>query len=294
MTNKAVITIGISASGKSTHARNWISESPNSRVEINRDNVRKALMEADGKIFHWKKWSWKREDEVTKIVNEQIYQASKDSHDIIISDLNLNESKRKALVAQLKSLKYEVELKEFPVAIEVAWERDAARENGVGHSVIASQYENWLKHSNRQKYVPDLSKPKCILVDIDGTSAKMITRSAFEWDKVGSDIPDDAVRLVVNSLPKDVAIIYMSGRDAVCQELTQEWLNNHSFRNDGLFMRAAGDMRKDTVIKEELFWKHIAYNFNVLFCIDDRPCVVRLYIELGLKVFAVGNPYIEF
>jgi len=61
-----------------------------------------------------------------------------------------------------------------------------------------------------------------------------------------------------------------------------------------LFMRAADDMRKDTVVKEELFWQNIAPNYNVLFAIDDRPCVVRLWQKLGIKTFAVGNPWIEF
>ena len=293
---KAIITIGISASGKSTYAHQWVLESPNTRQEINRDSIRKFLTEKDGREWKWKTWSWKREDEVTKEVNKQIHQAAKNSQDIILSDLNLNESKRKALVAQLKSLNYEVEFKEFPVAIEVAWERDAARENGVGHSVIATQYENWLKHIGRQKYVPDLSKPKCILVDVDGTLAHMNgKRGAFDWDKVHVDDPDEAVISLVNAfVNQGVKVIVLSGRDGVCEEGTRDWLLEHGIGASALFMRAPGDMRKDTIVKEEIFWRDIADNFNVQFVVDDRPSVCRMWRELGLKVLQVGNPHIEF
>ncbi len=53
-------------------------------------------------------------------------------------------------------------------------------------------------------------------------------------------------------------------------------------------------MRKDTIVKEEIFWRDIADNYNVQFVIDDRPSVARMWRELGLKVFQVGDPHIEF
>lgn len=53
-------------------------------------------------------------------------------------------------------------------------------------------------------------------------------------------------------------------------------------------------MRKDTIIKEELFWKPIADNYNVQFVLDDRLSVCRMWRDLGIKVLQVGNPHIEF
>ena len=68
----------------------------------------------------------------------------------------------------------------------------------------------------------------------------------------------------------------------------------HGIGASALFMRAPGDMRKDTIVKEEIFWRDIADNFNVQFVVDDRPSVCRMWRELGLKVLQVGNPHIEF
>jgi predicted kinase len=292
---KAILTVGVSASGKSTFAKHWVEESPMNRVELNRDTIRQQLVEADGKEWCWDNWKWKREKEVTAIIEPQLGFCAKIGFDIIISDTNLDVERNKTLKAKLVSLGYEVEFKVFDITFEEAIKRDNKRANGVGYSVLATQYEKYLKLIGRKKYVPDTNKPKAILVDIDGTAAHSNgARGMFEWHNVKIDTPDEYVKMIVNSLPEDVHIIFVSGRDEVCRELTQKWLETHSFRNDGLFMREANNMEKDTVIKERIFWKYIASNYNVLFCIDDRPCVVRLYQELGLKTFIVGNPWIEF
>jgi len=299
--NKAIITVGISASGKSTFADEWLNAGPN-RVRIERDLVRKALVEADGKEWSWDKWNWKRESEVTAIINRRI-EACAGSHDIILSDTNLHTGRRNTLVKWLESLGYEVEVKMFPVSIEEAWKRDAKRANGVGHSVIAKQYEQNLENSTRRRYVADPNKPACILVDIDGTLAHMNgKRGAFEWEKVGLDVVDEAVRAIVNrfafrddgSTETDTVVIALSGRDGICEPETRQWLKDNDVGFHKLFMRAPNDMRKDTIVKEEIFWRDIADNYSVLFAIDDRPSVARMWRELGVKVFQVGNPHIEF
>jgi predicted kinase len=304
---KAVITIGISASGKSTHAREWVEAKWGSRMEINRDMFRKQLMEADGRSFSWAKWNWKREKEVDALVNQAILTAAALKQDIICSDLNLSEGRRTALVAKLEGLGYEVEIKEFPITLEEAWKRDTAREHGVGQSVIAEQYQKWLAYKGRKVYVANKSKPTCILVDVDGTLAHMNgKRGAFDWGKVGVDDCDDAVRTIVNmsfansnatnnwNPDKHITVIILSGRDGVCEPETVQWLKENRVMYHKLIMRAPNDMRKDTIVKEEIFWRDIADNYNVQFVIDDRPSVARMWRELGLKVFQVGNPHVEF
>lgn len=168
---------------------------------------------ADGRSFSWAKWNWKREKEVDKLVNQAIITAVALKQDIICSDLNLSESRRIALIAKLEGVGYEVEIKEFPVTLEEAWKRDAARENGVGHSVIAEQYQKWLKYKGRKMYEPKKHLPKCILVDVDGTLAHMNgKRGAFEWDKVGVDDVDPTVKMIVRlygNQPDTNVIIYL-------------------------------------------------------------------------------------
>ena len=313
---KAIICVGVSASGKSTFARKCCDEiyrpgfdftvtTPH-RVEFNRDTVRQYLIEADGKEWKWSNWKWKREGEVTGIINRGIEDAAALRKDIIVSDTNLHAGRRNTLVAWLKSLGYEVEIMDFPVTLEEAWERDSARHNGVGHSVIASQYENWLEYIGRKDsyaehravFVANSNeRPLCILVDIDGTLAHMNgKRGAFDWDKVGLDDVDDAVKMIVNAwkMMNSGEVIVLSGRDGVCREETEKWLKDNEIGYNQLIMRAPNDMRKDTIVKEEIFWRDIADNYNVQFVIDDRPCVVRLWQRIGLKTFAVGNQHIEF
>lgn len=305
---KAIVTVGISASGKSTFSDAWVKEKYGRRIEINRDQIRAFIVEAiqNRGPFTWTKWKWRDEKEVTEQATMLLERAVNANMDVICSDTNLNPVHRNKLIEVLKAKGYEIEIKEFPIDIETAWKRDAARLNGVGHSVIAKQHEQFIEYMRSKlhysntdypKYIPDVSKPKCILVDIDGTLAHMNgKRSAFEWDKVSLDDCDEIVKSVVNAWSRYDAdrVIVLSGRDGVCESETRQWLNDNGIDYNNLIMRAPNDMRKDTIVKEEIFWRDIASNYNVQFVIDDRASVCRMWRNLGLKVFQVGNPAIEF
>lgn len=41
---------------------------------------------------------------------------------------------------------YEFEVKEFPISLEEAIERDSKRKNSVGEDVIRKQYKQWLEY----------------------------------------------------------------------------------------------------------------------------------------------------
>src|SRR5690606_15980777 len=160
------------------------------------------------------------------------------------------------------------------------------REGGVGHTVIYDFYQKYLQYIGRKTYTPDTRLPKAIICDLDGTIASMHSRGPFEWDKVGQDSPREFIlEMVENYADQGYHIIFLSGRDGICREDTVKWLVNnvmyyHENERLKLFMRAPGDSRKDAVIKEELFWEHVAPFYNVVAAIDDRPCMVRLYYEL--------------
>jgi hypothetical protein len=121
-------------------------------------------------------------------------------------------------------------------------------------------------------------------------------RGPFEWDKVILDDLDPVVAEMFNGFKRaGYKMIVMSGRDGVCCNDTAHWLEKKfNILYDELFMRAAGDMRKDAEIKEELFWAHVAHKYNVVAVVDDRPVMCRRWMELGMKVINVGNPYKEF
>lgn len=300
---KAIVTVGISCSGKTTFAKDVEENSDGDWVDINRDDVRFDTF--CGGVRDWNRYKFKRNNEqrVTQICNDMIEDAAGEGLNIIISDTNLNKGRRESLVRDLERWGYEVEVKGFPVTLEEAWKRDAHRANGVGHSVIARQWQQWLEYSGRKRYVPDTSLPSCVIFDIDGTLADMHgedggrLRGPFEWDKVGGDRVRSHVAQAMHgvmSLSSPPDIILLSGRDSVCRNETDEWLDSNNLYFTSLYMRPEGSYEKDTKIKEEMFWEHIAPYYNVECVFDDRPVVCRMWTDIGLNVVNVGNPYIEF
>ena len=81
----------------------------------------------------------------------------------------------------------------------------------------------------------------------------------------------------------------MSGRKETCREITEQWLEKNNVPYDDLYMRKADDNRDDTVIKRELFEKYIKGRYNVLFVIDDRPKVCKMWQDLGIFTLVVNQ-----
>jgi len=302
MNKRAIITVGISASGKTTWANEFvlaeIMRGQNWAI-ICRDNARsKILFDANlitqADYVDWEKWNWKWEENVNRIIDMEFITAVAEGKNIIIADTNLNP---KYILSWIEKFhfNYEVEIREFPISFEEACKRDAKRPNGVGVPVIARQWEAWLTYKNHYKYLPDDKLPKAIIVDIDGTLANNNKkRSPFEWDKVGLDECDSVIADIVKSMEfMGYKIIIMSGRDSVCREQTKNWLADYRLWYHELLMRTEGDMRKDSIIKKELF-DLVRDKYNIVLVIDDRPVVCRMWRDMGLKVLQKGNPYIEF
>lgn len=288
---KATITIGISASGKTSWAKTQDA------VVICRDDIRTQMLIDDGwdatNNNIWQRWKFDkvREKIVTERCMEMIGAASTAKKNIIVCDTNLNPDRRDSLKCILESFDYIVEFKQFDISYEEACKRDRNRKDTVGEAVI---YKQWLQLYGEPYKAPEGAK-KCIIVDIDGTLAHMAgRRGAFEWTKVGGDSCDQVVKHIVESFASTHEVIVMSGRDGCCYELTKQWLDDNEVYYDQLLMRTAGDMRKDFIIKRELFDAHVRGRFEVACVIDDRPTVCRLWHSLGLKVIAVGDQNIEF
>ena len=84
-------------------------------------------------------------------------------------------------------------------------------------------------------------------------------------------------------------MLLVSGREDRWRAETERWLERHGIIADGLFMRRAGDRRKDTVVKREIYDRHIAGRYTVRVVFDDRDQVVRLWRdELDLPCFQVA------
>jgi uncharacterized HAD superfamily protein len=131
---------------------------------------------------------------------------------------------------------------------------------------------------------------KAIIVDIDGTLAHKGDRSPFDYSKVSNDKIDKPVQELVQRLVCYYYIIVMSGRENICQEDTEKWLNKYEIPYNMLMMRAENDHRDDIIVKKEMY-ESIKGIHEVLFVLDDRDKVVKMWRDLGLKCLQVeeGN-----
>lgn len=80
--------------------------------------------------------------------------------------------------------------------------------------------------------------------------------------------------------------IFVTGREECWESVTENqiyaWVNPRRSPCFALHMRPRKDYRPDVEIKREIYEKYIKDKYDVLFCIDDRDCVVKLWRSLGL------------
>ena len=132
-----------------------------------------------------------------------------------------------------------------------------------------------------------------MIVDIDGTLSNSCNRRVFDFKACVDDkVIEPVKKLVSMAWDQGHTIIMMSGRDSICREETEDWLYKKYINYDLLYMRKEKDNRQDTIVKQELFDNHIRGKYQPMFVIDDRPCVLQMWIELGLFVMNVNqDPY---
>lgn len=134
-----------------------------------------------------------------------------------------------------------------------------------------------------------MGPPETVLVDIDGTLALHVGRTPFQWHRVDEDVPNAAVVRLVQQLALASTVVFISARDEVCREDTQQWLDRHVGVAGPLFMRPHNDPRKDSVLKELMYTKEIADQYAVWLVIDDRNQVVEMWRRLGLTCAQVAS-----
>lgn len=272
---------GLPASGKSTYARELVKN--NGFVRVNKDDLRAML--------HNSKHTRGNEAQVLRMRDAIILDCLYNGRSVVVDDTNLNPIHAQAISSMAKSFNAQFETKFFDTPIEECIKRDLQRPVSVGERVIRQQYNQWLRKTAEEP-LWDATLPTAILCDIDGTLAKMGTRSPFDWKKVGEDTLNRPVAHVLDKFGRDgdVEIVMMSGRDSVCRQETRDWLKQHHIKYAALHMRAENDNRKDNIVKRELYEQHIAGKYNVLFVLDDRNQVVDMWRnELGLTVLQVAE-----
>jgi len=297
---KILILIGIPASGKSTWALDYVLRNDN-YVRVNRDDFRVMLKNSQA-------CENKIEDMITELVENTIESSLMKRLNVIVDNTNL---KVKYLDAIIERFKYQadIDFRVFDVSLSKALERNKERSMKVNEGVIKKMYESYRvlldsfdfqpikKIKQRPVIQPDFKSklPQAVLFDIDGTLAHMGNRGPFDWDKVDRDGVNHMVAEQV-SLHRTLGrkIIIVTGRDASCKKMTEEWLEFYDIKFDEIFMRPKDDFRKDTIIKREIYDNQINGLYNVMCIYDDRLQVLDMWYEQGLFTFNVNQGNFNF
>ena len=290
---------GLPASGKSTWAREYQKNHPNT-FRVNKDDLRSMLF---GKY-----WSKQKEKIVLEIRDKIIDICIKNDYDILVDDTNLS-PKHESRIVSLFSKYAEIEIVDdfLSVPLSECIERDYKREeNSVGSKVITDMYDAFVKDKkmdtkkcniwkNESAYAPvpyDHYLPDCYIIDVDGTLALHTTRSPYDTTKVNEDVVNLSFIRFLNSIYNDFPErIIVSGREGTrqCYEDTYSWLKKNNIEFDHLYMRKELDHRKDVIVKKEIYEEYIRGKYNVLAVFDDRNQTVKGWRELGLLCLQVAD-----
>lgn len=297
---------GLPASGKSTWAKEWVADDPGNRARVNRDDIRFQLFGG---------YTGVDEDLVTKVETAMVKAALDAGKDVVVDACHLAARYVKRWAGMVPQDQFLV--CNFWVPVQECIDRDYdryvnRRDRGVGAKVIKNMAKRYhVRESDGyfkdvdlsgvspsesfKKYTPTPGLREAYIFDLDGTLAHNDGhRSFYDYSKVFDDKVHDHVKLVANMLRNQAFVIIVSGRKAECEEDTRRWLRVNGISFDELYMRADGDDRKDSIVKNEILHEKIADRYNVKAVFDDRPSVCRMWRSVGIPTFQLGDPEFEF
>ncbi|MGW0580308.1 phosphatase domain-containing protein [Streptomyces sp. NPDC002920] len=296
------VMTGLPASGKTTAARQLLADSGGRIRRINLDDLRAMFDNHEG----GRAWSRAHEQTALDVQDAAVRAAIDGGFDAVVDNTHLTPHIPKRLKAAALGRATFVVHDFTHVSVEECLRRDAARGNSVGEDVIRRLHGNHIKATRNgwrltdawmndtpavDPYVPDTALQSAVLVDIDGTLALNTgTRGPYDFSRCGEDALNAAVNRAIESFKRAHAdrIILLSGRGEEYREQTEAWLDKHLVRYDELWMRPAGDARRDDIVKAELFNEHVRHRFNVRVSLDDRDRVVALWRRMGLPTWQVN------
>ena len=146
-----------------------------------------------------------------------------------------------------------------------------------------------------------MHKPEAVIVDIDGTvavytDAKMKLVQEENWEAYTEACKTDplfeyAAAILDGLSSVGVRIIYVTARQEIMREVTENWLAKHDldFGAYELYMRPGPEKIPDEKIKSDIYEKYLKDKFNILCVFEDRKPVVDMWREKGLICLQVAD-----
>lgn len=303
------ITRGLPGSGKSTWADNTIDILGNF-VKVERDQMRQLHFKQYGRLTK------EQEERVTRTQEALVRTYIGEGVNVIVSDTHLPDRSVKRWLKIGVELGVDVAVMDRRnVPLEEVLQNNAERNKWdkiVPEEVIRDMHNRFIKGRDLTKEVtytppveleiepyeqptePAYSRLNAVIFDIDGTLAVLGDRSPYDGAAVWKDTPNADVAMALNHHSEAGHTLYIvSGRDEEYRDVTEKWLDSHGIKYDALLMRPTeqGNKREDSIIKYELFNKHIRpLGYRIVGVYDDRHRVLRMWRKLGLTTFHVNGP----
>ena len=292
---KIIVTVGCSGSGKTTWATNFI-EKNEGYLRVNRDAIRMQITASNSKIL-----IKELEKLVSKILDEQVRTILNDGYNVIIDNTHLQKKYIDEILMKYNHLA-EVRLVFFDKSASKCkngvMQRDGFNTNvdyidrqAQQYKKLREQITDLIYPVTNIKYKCDKKLPECIICDLDGTVSLYGNKNAFDRDFENDDINKPLVKVISglcidNDWPYD--LIFFSGRNRKFRKQTEQFLNKALGVGAPyqLYMRDEKDMRRDSIVKMEMFENYIKGKYNPICVFDDRLQVIEeVWNKLGLFVF---------
>ncbi|MFA5071159.1 MAG: AAA family ATPase [Candidatus Pacearchaeota archaeon] len=293
-----VLMQGLPGSGKSFEAKKLLDENS---IIVSRDSLREMIY---GNVKGTGRFDRALEKLVTQAEFLIAEEALKMGKSVIVDDTNLKTQTVldwKQFAGKMNTFA-RIQAVDTPVGECLL--RDYYRHPRVGSVVILQMAERYgIEFKNREDYISTknhrISLERYFLCDLDGTIADCTHRQHFvaekpkNWKQFFLGIPNDPVREDVKELLKGhlktgLKVVFVSARSEDQRFETEHWLKQQGFENFELLMRGSGDFRPDHFVKKEILDKYLDPK-RIVFVVDDRPSVVRMWRDSGLVVIDVGT-----
>lgn len=292
---KLTLVKGLPGSGKTTWGKQQQSIDPNI-IRVNKDELRAML--------HNSIHSKGREKFIIEIRNYIVMKALEEGHNVIIDDTNFNPVHEDHMRTAAKQATAEFLIKDMrndhepeESYLERCIKNDLKRCNSVGEKVIRTMFNTYVRKAGtiKEPIVKIEGVKNAIICDLDGTLCLFGDKNPYERDFEN----DQANEAVLNHLYRIdqcnfdgvgawTDILFVSGRSSKHYDVTRKWLDDLGLRIYPLFMRKENDVRKDSIIKKELFNESISGKWNIDYVLDDRNQVVEMWRDLGLTCLQVA------
>lgn len=159
------------------------------------------------------------------------------------------------------------------------------------------------------------NRPLAVIFDRDGTLAAVHNGPSHskvdtgdyrratnsDWAAFNAALVFDAVvpetAALLRAIKPGVVRIMVSGRAAGDRKGENfrywqmwQWIKKNDLPIDCLFMRAAGDKRIDSTVKEEILMRDILPYYRPVVAVDDRPAICDVWKRHGILTVQVENP----